>query len=196
EKASRRRGRGDRGDHLEKRVADRHDGVHEPELGDAGVAERHLEAEHGHQVCDRRVEVARGDDDLSEAHARESTVAASASSCVGVRKRRAGPSRPCYARTMTTHAATFRRLHAGPDPLVPANCWDAGSARLLEHLGARAVATTSAGVAWTHGYPDGDVLPVDRLIATVSSITRVLGVPLTVDAEGGYSDDPAAVGEM
>ncbi len=97
---------------------------------------------------------------------------------------------------MTTTAATFRRLHQGPDPLVLANCWDAGSARLLEHLGARAVATTSAGLAWTHGYPDGDALPIDRLVATVGSITRVLRVPLTVDAEGGYSSDPVAVGEM
>ncbi len=97
---------------------------------------------------------------------------------------------------MTPQAGDFRRLHAGPDLLVLANCWDAGSARLLESLGARAVATTSAGVAWAHGYPDGDALPVERLLATVRATTRVLTVPLTVDIEGGYSNDPAAVGGL
>lgn len=96
---------------------------------------------------------------------------------------------------MTTSADTFHQLHRGPDVLLLPNCWDAGSARLLESLGARAVATTSAGLAWAQGYPDGDALPVDRLAAVVASITRVLGVPLTVDMEGGYSDDPVAVGD-
>src|SRR5262245_5710256 len=96
---------------------------------------------------------------------------------------------------MTTTADTFHDLHRGPDVLLLANCWDAGSARLLESLGAQAVATTSAGLAWAQGYPDGDALPVDRLASVVASITRVLRVPLTVDIEGGYSDDPAQVGE-
>jgi 2-methylisocitrate lyase-like PEP mutase family enzyme len=95
---------------------------------------------------------------------------------------------------MTT-ADVFRRLHAGPDVLLLANCWDAGSARLTASLGARAVATTSAGVAWAHGYPDGDALPLDRLLATVRAIARVIDVPLTVDVEGGYSDQPAAVAD-
>jgi 2-methylisocitrate lyase-like PEP mutase family enzyme len=94
------------------------------------------------------------------------------------------------------HAETFHRLHRGPDLLLLANCWDAGSARLIESLGAVAIATTSAGVAWAHGYPDGDALPVDRLVATVGAIARVIEVPLTVDVEGGYSGDPEAVGEV
>jgi 2-methylisocitrate lyase-like PEP mutase family enzyme len=55
---------------------------------------------------------------------------------------------------------TFRRLHAGPDMLLLANAWDAGSARLIESVGAKAIATTSAGVAWSHGYSDGSALPV------------------------------------
>jgi 2-methylisocitrate lyase-like PEP mutase family enzyme len=91
--------------------------------------------------------------------------------------------------------ATFHQLHEGPQPLLLPNAWDAGSARLMESLGAKAVATTSAGVAWTHGYPDGDVLPVRILVATVAAIARAIRVPLTVDVEGGYSDDPAAVEE-
>ncbi|HSE73590.1 MAG TPA: isocitrate lyase/phosphoenolpyruvate mutase family protein [Dongiaceae bacterium] len=92
-------------------------------------------------------------------------------------------------------AAIFHRLHEGPDPLLLPNAWDAGSARLMESLGAKAVATTSAGVAWTHGYPDGDALPVRLLVSTVATIARAIRVPLTVDVEGGYSDDPAAVEE-
>lgn len=93
----------------------------------------------------------------------------------------------------TERAATFRRLHQGL--LLLANAWDAGSARLIESLGAEAVATTSAGVAWSHGYPDGDKLPVRLLAAAVAGITRIVKVPLTVDMEGGYSAAPPAVGE-
>jgi 2-methylisocitrate lyase-like PEP mutase family enzyme len=92
-------------------------------------------------------------------------------------------------------AHAFRRLHA-EGVLLLANAWDAGSARLIESLGARAVATTSAGVAWAHGYADGDQLPVPLLLATVADIARVIRVPLTVDVEGGYSEEPSAVGEM
>jgi len=88
----------------------------------------------------------------------------------------------------------FHSLHRD-GLLLLANAWDAGTARLIESLGAKAVATTSAGVAWSHGYPDGDLLPVRRLVATVADIVRVIRVPLTVDVEGGYSDDPAAVAE-
>ena len=94
----------------------------------------------------------------------------------------------------TDHAARFHALHH--DGLLRlANAWDAGSARLIESLGASAIATTSAGVAWSHGYRDGDHLPVRRLVATVADIVRAIQVPLTVDAEGGYSEDPAAVAE-
>jgi 2-methylisocitrate lyase-like PEP mutase family enzyme len=97
--------------------------------------------------------------------------------------------------TTTTTADTFRSLHHGPRLLVLPNCWDAASARTFEALGAPALATTSAGVAWANGYPDGDALPVDVLIATVRAIARVVRVPVSVDAEGGYSDDPAGVAE-
>jgi 2-methylisocitrate lyase-like PEP mutase family enzyme len=92
-------------------------------------------------------------------------------------------------------AATFHRLHQGPDILLLTNAWDAGSARLIESLGAKAIATTSAGVAWSHGYPDGDALPLRLLLSTVADIARIVRVPLTVDMEGGYGENPAAVGE-
>jgi 2-methylisocitrate lyase-like PEP mutase family enzyme len=97
--------------------------------------------------------------------------------------------------TDSTAAHVFHGLHA-EGFLVLANVWDAGSARLVEGLGAKALATTSAAVAWSHGYADGDVLPVPLLLTTVSEITRVVSVPLTVDIEGGYSSDPAAVGDV
>lgn len=96
--------------------------------------------------------------------------------------------------TVSGSAEAFRRLHQD-GLLILANAWDAGSARLIESTGAKAIATTSAGVAWSHGYPDGDLLPVPALLATVAEITRVIRVPLTVDVEGGYSNDPATVGE-
>ena len=92
-------------------------------------------------------------------------------------------------------ACTFRRLHEDGVLLLP-NVWDGGSARLIESLGAKALATTSAGVAWAQGYPDGDLLPVPLLRASVEAIARVARVPLTVDVEGGYSDDPTTVGEV
>jgi len=91
---------------------------------------------------------------------------------------------------------TFRNLHKGPDVLLLPNAWDAGSARLIESLGAKAIATTSAGVAWSRGYSDGDVPPLEQLLAAVREIERVIRVPLTVDIEGGYSDDPVAVAQV
>lgn len=92
-------------------------------------------------------------------------------------------------------AREFRQLHhAGLLLLV--NAWDAGSARVMESLGAKAIATTSAGLAWSQGYPDGDLLPMNRLLDAVASIARVIKVPLTVDMEGGYSSEPHAVGEL
>jgi 2-methylisocitrate lyase-like PEP mutase family enzyme len=97
---------------------------------------------------------------------------------------------------MTTLGKTFRQLHVPGRPLLLANAWDAGSARLIESCGAAAIATTSAGLAWARGYPDGDVVPLQVLAAAVAEISRVISVPLSVDAEGGYSDDPKAVGEV
>ncbi len=91
-------------------------------------------------------------------------------------------------------AERFRRLHSEGLLVLP-NAWDAGSARLIESLGAKAIATTSAGVAWSHGYPDGDTLPLPLLRTTVADIARAVRVPVSADVEGGYSNDPVAVGE-
>jgi 2-methylisocitrate lyase-like PEP mutase family enzyme len=93
-------------------------------------------------------------------------------------------------------SARFRRLHAPGELLVLPNAWDAGSARLIESCGASAIATTSAGLAWVHGYPDGNALPPHVLAAAVGEIVRVVGVPVTVDVEGGYAIEPEAVGDV
>ena len=92
-------------------------------------------------------------------------------------------------------AARFRDLHR-QGLLRLANAWDAGTARLIEQRGAAAVATTSAGLAWAQGYADGDRLDPDVLLQAVSRIARVIRVPLTVDVEGGYSDDPDSVAAL
>jgi 2-methylisocitrate lyase-like PEP mutase family enzyme len=90
---------------------------------------------------------------------------------------------------------TFRQLHEQSIPLLLPNAWDAGSARLIEAQGASAIATTSAGLAWSLGYPDGRTLPFDEVVASVRRIVRVLKVPLSVDVENGYADTPEAVAD-
>ena len=90
-------------------------------------------------------------------------------------------------------AATFHDLHK--DFLILPNAWDAGSAKVVELAGAKAIATSSAAVAWSLGHADGHHLPVKKLLRTVKAIARVVNVPVTADAEGGYSDDPAEVAE-
>jgi 2-methylisocitrate lyase-like PEP mutase family enzyme len=90
----------------------------------------------------------------------------------------------------------FRALHSRVDqPLLLPNVWDAGGAKLAELLGAKAVATTSAGVAWSLGYPDGNKLPVKRQAQLANDLVKAVKVPVSIDMEGGYSDDPTLVGE-
>jgi 2-methylisocitrate lyase-like PEP mutase family enzyme len=89
-----------------------------------------------------------------------------------------------------TPANTFRRLHHDGLLILP-NAWDAASAALSVAAGARAVATTSAGVAWALGWPDGAAPPEGELLAAVGRIARAAGsVPVSADVEGGFSDDP------
>jgi 2-methylisocitrate lyase-like PEP mutase family enzyme len=94
-----------------------------------------------------------------------------------------------------SHADTFHALHAGPDILLLPNAWDAASAALMSQAGAKAVATSSAAVAWAHGYADGDLLPVPVMLAAIAEAVRASKVPLTADIEGGYSDDLATLAE-
>src|SRR5262249_40173331 len=89
-----------------------------------------------------------------------------------------------------------RQLHAPGRLLILPNAWDASSARLVAACGAEAVATTSAGLSWSRGYPDGNALPLAILRQAVREIARAIAIPLTVDIEAGYSDDPGAVGAL
>jgi 2-methylisocitrate lyase-like PEP mutase family enzyme len=90
-------------------------------------------------------------------------------------------------------AATFHALH--DDLLTLPNAWDVASAKVMELAGAKAIATTSAGLAWAFGYFDGHQLPFGKLVETIAAIARITALPISADAEGGYSDEPAQVGE-
>jgi 2-methylisocitrate lyase-like PEP mutase family enzyme len=94
-----------------------------------------------------------------------------------------------------TKAEAFGALHTGAEILILPNAWDAASAAVMADAGAKAVATSSAAVAWSHGYPDGDALPLPLLLATISAVARVVSVPVTADIEGGYTDDLGQLGE-
>jgi 2-methylisocitrate lyase-like PEP mutase family enzyme len=93
----------------------------------------------------------------------------------------------------TDKAAALLALHAGPGFVLP-NAWDAGSARILEQVGFPAIATTSAGIAWSLGVPDGGVLDRDTMLEHVGRIVAAVGVPVTADLEAGYGDSADDVG--
>src|SRR5258708_1472260 len=87
--------------------------------------------------------------------------------------------------------AAFRALHEGEPFLIP-NPWDAGSARVLEGLGFRALATTSSGFAFTLGRPDGSVT-LDEVADHVAALAGATDLPISVDLENGYGDAPLAI---
>jgi 2-methylisocitrate lyase-like PEP mutase family enzyme len=89
----------------------------------------------------------------------------------------------------------FHALHQD-GILMLANCWDGGTSRIAALAGAKALATSSAAVAWAHGYGDGSQLPTALLLETVRDIVRACALPLTVDIEDGYSADPELVGQF
>ena len=94
-----------------------------------------------------------------------------------------------------TKAEAFAALHHTGEILILPNAWDAASAAVMADAGAKAVATSSAAVAWSHGYPDGDLLPLTLLLETISAVARVSPVPVTADIEGGYTDDLGQLAE-
>jgi 2-methylisocitrate lyase-like PEP mutase family enzyme len=97
--------------------------------------------------------------------------------------------------TQSDRLSQFRALHAPGRILVLPNAWDAASARMAQELGAEAIATSSAAVAWCHGYSDREYMPTATALAATREIVRVANVPVSVDSEGGYSQDPAKVAE-
>ncbi|MFC7614055.1 isocitrate lyase/phosphoenolpyruvate mutase family protein [Actinokineospora soli] len=89
-------------------------------------------------------------------------------------------------------ADAFRASHADGVLVLP-NAWDAGSAAVIAHAGARAIATTSGGVSWTAARPDGQGLSRDDMAALVGRIAAAVDLPVTADVEGGYGPAPADV---
>jgi 2-methylisocitrate lyase-like PEP mutase family enzyme len=87
-------------------------------------------------------------------------------------------------------AEAFRAMHSGGVPLVLANVWDAASARVIEHAGFPAVATSSAGIAFALGYPDGQKISKLEMLSAVARIARAVEVPVTADVESGYGKRP------
>ncbi|WAZ19655.1 isocitrate lyase/phosphoenolpyruvate mutase family protein [Streptomyces cinnabarinus] len=92
-------------------------------------------------------------------------------------------------------ALLFRSLHSSASPLALANAWDVASARVIEAAGAPAIATTSSGISWAHGHPDGENLSADQVVELIARIVTVVDVPVTADIEGGYGQDAAGVAE-
>jgi 2-methylisocitrate lyase-like PEP mutase family enzyme len=88
---------------------------------------------------------------------------------------------------------SFAALHVPGDPVILFNVWDAGSARVAERAGAKAIATGSASVATAHGYDDAESLPLDLALANARRIAAAVTLPVSVDFEGGYAVDPDAV---
>jgi 2-methylisocitrate lyase-like PEP mutase family enzyme len=90
---------------------------------------------------------------------------------------------------MTTQrelAATFAHLHRADDPLLLVNVWDAGTARIIQDAGAKAIATSSASVARAHGAEDGEQLPFALVVANTARIVKAVQLPVTIDLETGY----------
>ena len=92
-------------------------------------------------------------------------------------------------------AEAFRAMHDRSRILVLPNAWDAMSARVIEEAGARAIATTSAGVAFAVGYPDGEAIPRDEMIAAIARIARVVTLPVSADIESGFANDTRELAE-
>ena len=89
----------------------------------------------------------------------------------------------------------FLDLHRGPKILVLPNAWDVASARIFEEAGFPAIATTSAGVAFSLGYPDGEKIPRQEMLAAVRRVAEAVRVPATADVEAGFGNTPEEVAD-
>ena len=92
-------------------------------------------------------------------------------------------------------ARSFHSLHEEDAPLLLANVWDAASARAAVEAGARALGTTSFGIALEHGFSDGELLPLEVSIGVVREIVQAVPVPVTFDLEAGHGETARAVGD-
>lgn len=97
--------------------------------------------------------------------------------------------------SLAKKAARFLELHQGPRILVLANVWDAVSARIVEDAGFKAIATSSAAVANSLGYPDGERIPRAEMLAVVRRIAAKVSLPVSADLEAGYGATPEQMAE-
>ncbi|MBV8881151.1 MAG: isocitrate lyase/phosphoenolpyruvate mutase family protein [Planctomycetaceae bacterium] len=97
---------------------------------------------------------------------------------------------------MKSKAAVLAKLHHAPPILVLPNAWDAASARLFEDAGFPAIATTSAGIAWSLGHADKQKLGRAEMADAVARIARAVRIPVSADVEAGYGDVAATVNAM
>lgn len=87
----------------------------------------------------------------------------------------------------------FAKLHVAGDPLVLFNAWDAGSAAAVAKSGAKAIATGSASVSMANGFGDGQEVPLELALSNAARIVKTVELPVTVDFEGGYSEDSSGL---
>lgn len=101
---------------------------------------------------------------------------------------------PVEASALRARAEVLRGLHTDAELLVLVNVWDAASAVTVAAVpGCRAIATASAAVAAAHGYPDGEQIPVELMLAAVGRIVAAVDLPVTADLESGYGDVDATI---
>ncbi len=98
-------------------------------------------------------------------------------------------------RTQAELARQFLELHRGPKILVLPNAWDVASARVFEEAGFPAIGTSSAGVAFSLGYPDGQKISREEMLAVVRRIAEAVEVPVTADVEAGFGSTPEEVAD-
>jgi len=89
--------------------------------------------------------------------------------------------------TQKQKAEDFRRMHQAPPILVLPNAWDVASARIFESVGARAIATSSAGVAFALGYPDGQKISRRLMIESIARIAANVDLPVTADVDEAFA---------
>jgi 2-methylisocitrate lyase-like PEP mutase family enzyme len=98
--------------------------------------------------------------------------------------------RPINIAEQSARADAFRAMHRGPRILILPNAWDVASSCILEEAGVAAIATSSAGIAFSLGYPDGQKISRDEMLAAIARITAKVKIPVTADVEAGYGDRP------
>jgi 2-methylisocitrate lyase-like PEP mutase family enzyme len=91
--------------------------------------------------------------------------------------------------TQADRAETFAKLHINGDPLVIFNVWDAGTAKAVVEIGAKAVATGSYAVALANGYDDGENIPLELVLENLERIVAAVDLPVSLDFEGGYATE-------